>query len=224
MMLRIPAVLDRDELNTVVTLLSGARFVDGRLSAGTAARRVKRNEELDRDAKSLESLNHLVMGNLIHHPVYQLGALPHRVAAPFYARYTPSMAYGDHIDDPVMGPVGGRYRSDIAITIFLSAPESYEGGDLVVRTAFGTQSVKLPAGDAILYPASSLHRVAEVSRGERLVAVTWVQSLVRDPAKRELLYELGLAREKLLRTAPDAEETAQVDHAYVNLVRMWAEV
>jgi PKHD-type hydroxylase len=123
-----------------------------------------------------------------------------------------------------MGPGGGRYRSDIAITIFLSDPEAYAGGELVIRTAFGPQEVKLPAGDAIMYPASSLHRVAEVMRGERLVAVTWVQSMVRDPMRRELLYELGLAREKLLRTRPDAEETAQVDHAYVNLVRMWAEV
>jgi PKHD-type hydroxylase len=97
-------------LNTVVTLLSGARFVDGKLSAGTAARRVKHSEELDRDATPLTSLNNLVMGNLIRHPTYQMGALPHRVAAPFYARYTPGMAYGDHIDDPVMGPVGSRYR------------------------------------------------------------------------------------------------------------------
>jgi PKHD-type hydroxylase len=224
MMLRIPAVLDRDQLNAVARLLAGARFVDGKLSAGTAAQRVKRNEELDRSAQQLEPLNSLVMGNLVRHPLYQTGTLPHRVAVPFYVRYTPGMTYGDHIDDPVMGPPGGRYRSDIAITIFLSAPEGYDGGELVVRTSFGTQSVKLPAGDAILYPASSLHHVAEVTRGERLVAVTWVQSLVRDPAKRELLYELGLAREKLLRTEPHAEETAQVDHAYVNLVRMWAEV
>jgi PKHD-type hydroxylase len=223
-MLPIRAVLNREQLDAVRGLLAQARFVDGRLSAGSVARRIKHNQELDGGAAQLQQLNQLVMGNLVHHPAYRLGALPHRVAAPFYARYTPGMHYGDHIDDPVMGAGGARYRSDIAITIFLSAAEAYEGGELMIRTAFGAQEVKLPAGDAIMYPASSLHRVAEVTRGERLVAVTWVQSMVRDPMRRELLYELGLAREQLLETRPDAEETAQVDHAYVNLIRMWAEV
>jgi PKHD-type hydroxylase len=224
MMLRIPAVLDHDRLDTVVKTLSVARFVDGRLSAGTRARRVKKNEELDPNAQQMDYLNELVMGGLVRHPTYRLGALPHRVAAPFYARYTPGMVYGNHIDDPIMGPPNARYRSDIAITVFLSDPASYDGGELVVQTAFGSHSVKLPAGDAVMYPASSLHHIAEVTRGVRLVAITWVQSLVRDPARRELLYELGLAREKLLKMAPDAEETAQVDHTYVNLVRMWGEV
>lgn len=224
MMLQIAGVLSPEQLDTVVKTLSSARFVDGKLSAGLAAQRVKNNRELDPSAAQMEYLNNIVMGSLVRHPTYQMGALPHRVAAPYYARYTPGMTYGDHIDDPVMGPGAGRYRCDIAMTVFLSDPKSYDGGELVVRTSFGAQPVKLPAGDAIMYPASSLHHVAEVTRGERLVAVTWVQSLVRDPGQRELLYELGLAREKLLRTAPDADETAQVDHAYVNLVRMWAEL
>ena len=224
MMLQITGVLSPEQLDTVVKTLSGARFVDGKLSAGLAARRVKNNRELDPGAAQMEYLNGIVMGGLVRHPSYQMAALPHRAAAPYYARYMPGMKYGDHIDDPVMGPGAGRYRCDIAITVFLSDSKSYDGGELVVRTTFGTQAVKLAAGDAVLYPASSLHHVAEVTRGERLVAVTWVQSLVRDPNKRELLYELGLAREKLLKTAPDAEETAQVDHAYVNLVRMWAEL
>ena len=224
MMLQITGVLGPEQLDTVVKTLSGARFVDGKLSAGLAARRVKNNRELDPNAAQMEYLNGIVMGSLVRHPSYQMAALPHRAAAPYYARYTPGMRYGDHIDDPVMGPGAGRYRCDIAITVFLSDPKSYDGGELVVRTSFGAQSVKLAAGDAILYPASSLHHVAQVTRGERLVAVTWVQSLVRDPNKRELLYELGLAREKLLKTAPEAEETAQVDHTYVNLIRMWAEL
>lgn len=223
MLLRIPSLLSHEQLQTVRALFARGRFVDGKLSAGMAAKRVKYNEELEQDSAELEQLNEIVMGSLVRHPVYRNGALPQRVAVPYYARYTAGMAYGDHIDDPVMGP-GPRYRSDIAITIFLNAPESYDGGELVIRTAFGETEVKLAAGDAIMYPASSLHRVAEVSRGERLVAVTWVQSLVRDAAKRELLYELNLAREKLLRTLPDAEETARVSAAYVNLVRMWAEL
>lgn len=223
MLLRIPSLLSHGQLQTVQALLARGHFVDGRLSAGVAAERVKHNEELEQDSAELEQLNEIVMGNLVRHPVYQNGALPQRVAVPYYVRYTAGMTYGNHIDDPVMGP-GPRYRSDIAITIFLNAPESYDGGELVIRTAFGETEVKLAAGDAILYPASSLHRVAKVNRGERLVAVTWVQSLVRDAAKRELLYELNLAREKLLQTLPDTEETARVNAAYVNLVRMWAEL
>jgi PKHD-type hydroxylase len=223
MLLRIPAVLDAEQLQTVRQLLAQAPFVDGKLSAGLAAKRVKHNEEVAQNADQLKQLNDIVMGSLVANSVYRSGALPSRVAAPYYARYTSAMGYGDHVDDPVMGP-GPRYRSDIAITIFLSDPQSYDGGELVIRTSFGDREIKLAAGDAIMYPASSLHRVAEVSQGERLVAVTWVQSLVRDAAKRELLYELNLAREKLLQTRPEAEETARVNTAYVNLVRMWAEL
>jgi PKHD-type hydroxylase len=223
MLLRIPAVLDAEALEAVRVLLARGRFVDGKLSAGEAAKRVKRNEEMDSRDPSWEELNRRVMLPLTRHPVFQAAVLPLKVATPFYARYTTGMGYGDHIDDPVMGP-GPRYRSDVAITVFLNEPDAYAGGELTVRTPFGEQIVKLAAGDAVLYPASSLHRVAPVTAGERLVAVIWAQSMVRDPARRELLYELSLARERMLRERPEAEETRQVDHAYVNLVRMWAEV
>ena len=133
------------------------------------------------------------------------------------------MSYGDHVDDPVMGQ-GELYRSDLSVTVFLSDPGDYDGGELVIETAFGEQRVKLAAGDAVLYPSSSVHRVAEVTRGERLVAVSWIQSLVRDPDKRALLHELNQARETLLRKQPDAAETRQVNHSYINLVRMWSEI
>jgi PKHD-type hydroxylase len=123
-----------------------------------------------------------------------------------------------------MGGEGLMYRSDIAVTVFLNAPDEYDGGELVIRTALGEQVVKSAGGDAVLYPAGTIHRVNPVTRGERLVAVTWVQSLVRDPARRELLYGLNVAREKLLQTAPDAPETAQVNAAYLNLIRMWTEL
>ena len=224
MLLAIPGVLRADEIALVRSLLAGAHFVDGRLSAGSAARRVKSNEELHAGAPDLEQLNRLVMGNLVRHPVYRGGALPLHVASPLYARYQPGMTYGDHLDDPIMGADGVMYRSDIAVTIFLSAPEEYDGGELVIRAPSGEQGVKSAAGDALLYPAGSMHRVEPVTRGERFVAVTWVQSMVRDAARRELLYGLNLAREKLLRSAPDAAETAQVNSAYLNLIRMWADL
>jgi PKHD-type hydroxylase len=134
------------------------------------------------------------------------------------------MHYGDHIDDPIMGGAGQHFRCDVAVTVFLSAAEEYDGGELVINTTFGEKHVKLAKGDVVVYPASSLHRVNPVTHGERLVAVCWIQSFVRDPAKRELLFELNQARLHLLRHAPLAEETKQVDHAYTNLVRMWSEL
>jgi len=224
MLLLLPAVIKADELALVRALLAGARFVDGRLSAGAAARRVKNNEEMERAEQDLERLNRVVMGSLVRHPVYRAGALPLHVASPLYARYRPGMTYGEHLDDPIMGTDGVMYRSDVAVTVFLNAPEEYDGGELVIRTWAGEQTVKYAAGDAVLYPASSIHRVNPVTRGERLVAVTWVQSLVRDAARRELLYGLNLAREKLLQSAPEAEETAQVNAAYLNLIRMWSDI
>jgi PKHD-type hydroxylase len=133
------------------------------------------------------------------------------------------MSYGTHVDDPVMGQ-GELYRSDLSVTVFLVNPDSYDGGELCIQTDFGEQQVKLTAGDAVLYPSSSIHRVAEVTRGERLVAVSWIQSLVRAPEQRALLHELNLAREALLQERPDAPETEQVNHSYINLVRMWSEV
>ena len=224
MMLQIPGVLNPAQLNTVRALLSEANFIDGKLSAGMAAKRVKNNEEVAPDANELSQLNNIVMGSLVQHPMYQSGALPTRIAVPFYARYAAGRQYGDHVDDPVMGPPGQRYRSDVSITVFLNEPHDYEGGELTIRTAFGDRQVKLAAGDAIMYPSASLHHIAEVTRGERLVAVTWLQSMIRDPAKRELLYEMNTVREKLLRDHGDMAESKKLDICYANLIRMWAEI
>ncbi len=223
MLLQMREVLKNDELMLAQGWLAHATFVDGRASAGAAAKRVKNNEELSAGAAELDRLNDLVMGALARHSDYR-AALPLHVAAPYYARYRPGMSYGAHLDDPIMGAGGLMYRSDVAITIFLNSEEAYDGGELVIQTSFGERAVKLPAGDAVLYPGSSLHRVNPVTRGERIVAVTWAQSLVRDPAKRELLRGLNAAREKLLEGAPEAIETAQVSAAYLNLIRMWSDL
>lgn len=223
-LLRIPSVLHRKDLDTAHRLLADASFIDGKLSAGQAARRVKQNLELDPAAEVLGQLNNLVMGRLVQHPLYRSAALPLRVAAPYYARYEAGMKYGDHVDDPVMGTDGQIYRSDISITVFLSEPSSYDGGELCISTAFGEQMIKMPAGDAVLYPSSTLHRVAEVTRGERLVAVTWLQSLVRDPAQRELLHELNTVRERVLAANAESDDAKLINKTYVNLVRMWGEL
>jgi len=223
MLIQLNGVLDRQQLDTVHQLVTAGEFNDGSRSAGKAARRVKQNEELSLDSTSMTRLNNLVMGSLVKHPVYRSAAMPLKVAAPYYAHYTQGMSYGEHVDDPVMGE-GGLYRSDLSVTIFLNDPQEYDGGELVIRTAFGDQSVKLPAGAAVLYPSSSTHRVAEVTRGERLVAVSWIQSLVRHPDQRALLHDLNQARETLLRDNPDADATRQVNQSYINLVRMWSEL
>jgi len=223
MLLTIPNVIDPSQLAVMQQALKDAPFIDGKLSAGMAAKKVKNNQEVDQRAEMAQQLSKILLGNLHHNKTFLNAALPLRTATPFFARYGKGMTYGEHIDDPVMGQEP-RFRCDIACTVFFNNPDEYEGGELSIHTAFGVQTVKLPAGYAVLYPASSLHQVNEVTQGERLVAVTWVQSMVRDPARRELLYELNLARDKLLREKPKADETAQVDHSYTNLVRMWAEV
>lgn len=224
MLVLLPGVLDGERLEQARACLGAARFVDGRLSAGAAARLVKNNEEAQRGSPQLERLDRMVMEGLSRHPLYRAAALPVHAASPMYVRYVTGMGYGEHLDDPIMGSGALLYRSDIAVTLFLSDPRDYDGGALAIRTAFGEQRVKSPAGDAVLYPASSLHRVETVTRGERLVAVTWVQSLVRDPARREVLFGLGLARESLSSREPAAPEAKQLDAAYLNLVRMWSEL
>ena len=224
MLISIPDILDQTQLKQIRSILDVARFVDGRLSAGLTARKVKNNEEIPADAQELSQLNHIVMNSLYNHPTYQSAVLPHRLATPFYARYSAGKAYGDHVDDPIMGPLTGRYRTDVSTTVFLNEPDEYEGGEIVIRTATGSQQIKLSAGDAITYPSGSLHHVAEVTQGTRLVAVTWAQSMIRDPDKRELLFNLHKTRESLQKKYPDDEEVLKVDHTYIILMRMWAEI
>ena len=223
MLIQIKNVLGPQELEKINDYLAKAKFVDGKLSAGTVAAEVKNNQEISRDDPIIEHLNTLVMGNLVRHPVYQRAALPLRVASPFYACYTDGMEYGEHIDDPVMG-TEQRYRSDLAITIFLNNPDEYSGGELCIHTEFGEQAIKYAAGDAVMYPATTRHRVAKVTGGKRLVAVSWIQSMVKDNDQRNILYQLSCAREKLLRKQPGEEHTKQIDWAYVNLVRRWSEL
>ena len=218
-------VLSEPELAWLRETLAQTPFVDGKLSAGDHAAQVKRNEEVDiRAPEAMQRLARLFMTAYGRHREFRAIAQPRHVAAPVFARYRPGMAYGEHVDEAVMGMSGQRFRTDLATTLFISDPETYEGGELVVRTPFGEQRVKLPGGQAVVYPASSLHQVAEVTQGERLVAVSWIQSMVRDPAQRDLLHELNTARERLMRDSPNETVTQQVDRSYANLLRMWAEV
>ena len=224
MLVTIPDVLSKDEIRIINDLMKAAEFHDGTVSAGSEARRVKNNEEMNLSEQDSQRLNNVVMGKLVQNPTYIAAAFASRIAAPYYAKYTKGMYYGNHVDDPVMGPPHQRYRADISITIFLNEPEEYDGGELVVQTPFGEQQVKLPAGSAVMYPSGSTHRVAEVTRGERLVAVTWLQSSVRDPARREVLYKLAQVRDSLIASAPDSEELEKLSYSYINLLRRWTDL
>ncbi|PUB85066.1 MAG: Fe2+-dependent dioxygenase [gamma proteobacterium symbiont of Ctena orbiculata] len=224
MLVQIDDLLQQAQLDKIDQILSQAEFVDGKLTAGKAAQRVKNNQELKGEPRQMELLIRILTSAMANNGIFRSAVLPYRMADPIFARYQPGMTYGDHVDDPLMGLSGQRFRSDVSMTIFLREPETYEGGELVVRTTFGEKRVKSPAGSAVIYPSSSLHHVAEVTKGERLVALAWIQSYVRDPAKRELLYELDQAREHLLATAPDTESTGLVDKSYANLLRMWGDV
>ena len=224
MLVTIPKVLNKEDISVIQDLMATANFHQGSTSAGSEAKRVKNNHEMFISEIETQRLNNLVMGKLVQNPDYIAAAFAAKIAAPYYAKYSEGMSYGNHVDDPIMGPANQRYRSDISITIFLNEPDAYDGGELVISTAFGEQKVKLNAGDAVLYPSSSTHQVAEVTRGERLVAVTWLQSTIRDPAKREILYNLSKARETLIKTSAGSQELELLSNGYVNLLRMWSEV
>ncbi|EIJ36261.1 Fe2+-dependent dioxygenase [Thiothrix nivea] len=222
MLLKIKNVLDAQRLQEVQELLATGEFVDGRFSAGMEAAKVKNNQELSLNSPLHRRLNAMVMGPLVQHPEYQAAVLPLRVATAFYARYTPGMTYGFHVDDPVMGPMSGRYRTDVSTTVFLN--DDYEGGEIVIRTSYGEEKIRGKAGDAIVYDSGSWHKVAEVTAGTRLVAVTWAQSLVKDPYQRELLYQLGKAREGVMEKLPQSDEASAISTVHINLLRMWSNV
>lgn len=223
MVITIPDLLTAEQIEAVCSVLRQGRFIDGRLSAGSDAGPLKNNLELDNDVERMQALNNVVMTALVQDPLYLQAAMPAKIAAPIYARYLPGMEYGGHIDDPIMGPPGSRYRSDISITVFLNSPAEYEGGELCIDSLQGGAEYKLPAGYALLYPSTRYHAVRPVSAGERLVAVTWVQSYIRHAQQREILQQLDQARSSLSGDNTDPVYR-QLNLCYANLYRMWAEV
>lgn len=224
MLLQIPGLLNQPQIDKIHELITRSAFRDGRETAGVAARLVKSNEEMMPDEQAQQLLNRILMSSLGEQQRFHYAAMPAKLADFILARYEPGMEYGDHVDEPVMGGPGPKFRTDISMTVFLTPPESYDGGELVMRTSFGDNRVKLAAGDAVMYPSSSLHHVAKVTRGQRIVALTWIQSQVRDPARREILFDLATSRDRLHEQESGSELHQRVDRSYANLLRMWAEV
>jgi len=224
MLNEIAQVISAADLEKIQSLIADASWQSGKATAGAQAREIKANEEMDQQCDSWNAINQLVVNKLYAHPVFQSMVLPSKVSAAFVSRCQSEMHYGKHIDDPIMGGPNSRYRSDVAVTVFLSDPDSYEGGELSIESRFGPVSVKLPAGSAVVYPASSLHEVTPVTQGERIVCVLWAQSMIRDTERRELLHDLNEAREALGQSAPEALVTQQIERVYSNLLRMWVDV
>ncbi len=211
------------KLKKITSVLESGVYQDGGLSAGKEAKAAKDNQELQVDSVDIQALNEMVMGNLVRHPDYRPICWPRRIAAPLYVRYQQGMQYGEHVDDPVMGQ-NDPYRSDISLTIFLSPIDAYKGGELTIVEPGGKHTIRLDAGCAVFYPATSRHYVTPVTEGTRYVAVSWIQSSIRDAARRELLYELNQAREILLAEQPGSTASNKVSASFNNLVRRWVEL
>ena len=223
MLICLPDVLDPAQTRAVRAILQRGDFGDGGGTAGRRGRRVKHNLQLPRLDPVSREAGEIVSAGLKASEVFRRAVLPKTLQVPLFSRYEAGMGYGAHVDGAISnGPE--PIRNDVAVTLFLADPATYEGGELVVQTEFGDQEIKLPAGSAVAYPAASLHRVAPVTEGARLVAVLWVQSYIRDPAKREMLYDLDRACERLEALDPEGEATDLAYKTYYNLVRRWAEV
>jgi len=222
MFLQIPDVLNAEELAAMDAAIADGKFIDGKATAGGVAGTVKNNLQLERPAGG-DELDKTFLQALVRHDLIRSACLPVRVLRPIINRYETGMDYGWHTDNPLMSE-GRPVRTDIAVTVFLSDPDSYEGGALVVNTAGGQAQFRLPRGHAILYPASTVHRVEPVTKGTRHAAVTWIQSMVADVARRELLHDIDRVSRIMREKAPDADETRLLMKSHANLMRMWAEL
>jgi PKHD-type hydroxylase len=225
MLLHIPEVLSKEQVAGMRAAMARAEWTDGRQTVGPQGAKVKRNLQLPDASPLRRELGEQIVAALGRHPLYHAAALPMRTLSPRFNRYEGGGEYGFHIDGAVMSTGDGEthVRSDISCTLFLSEPEEYEGGELIVSDTYGEHEVKLPAGDAIVYPSSSLHRVTPVTGGARIASFFWVQSFVRDDSARRLLLELDTAIRNLSASSADQASILQLTGVYHNLLRRWAE-
>jgi PKHD-type hydroxylase len=226
MMLHIPEVLTRQQVADIRARLDASDWIDGRATVGTQGARVKRNRQLGEHSALALELGQLIQQALADNATFFSAALPYRVLPPLFNCYAGGEHYGDHIDGAMRRvPASGQWlRTDVSSTLFLSDPEEYEGGELTVDDAYGTHEVKLPAGDLILYPSTSVHRVAPVTQGERVCSFFWTQSMIRDDARRAMLFDLDRDIQSLRARIGDCPELVRLTGHYHNLLRQWSEV
>jgi PKHD-type hydroxylase len=227
MLVVIPKVLDTPQLNAVRQLLNqaGPAWVDGRVTAGYQGTAVKFNQQIDERSEVAAQCQHVILAALERHPRFISAALPNTVYPPMFNRYGEGMAFGPHVDGSVrLHPHTGRkLRTDISATLFLADPASYDGGELQIEDTYGMHAVKPEAGDMVIYPSTSLHQVAPVTRGTRLACFFWVQSLVRDDARRSLLFDMDNAIQQLNQTNADERARRTLIGCYHNLIRQWSD-
>jgi PKHD-type hydroxylase len=226
MLIHIPEVLSTAQVRQCLNLIAQADWADGRITAGTQSASVKNNLQLPETSEAARAARAIVQAGLERSALFFTAALPRHIYPPLFNRYSGATnVFGNHVDNAIRThpPTGLRVRTDLSATLFLSAPEDYEGGELVIEDTFGARSVKLPAGDMVLYPASSVHRVEPVTRGARIASFFWMESMVRDDAQRRMLFDMDMAILELRGTQGESAPVIQLTNCYHNLLRMWAQ-
>jgi len=225
MLLQIPEVLSAEQVKQFRARLDAASWVDGNVTSGHQSARAKYNEQVAEDSAEARELGEVVLSALSRSALFFSAALPKQVFPPLFNRYRQGMTFGNHVDSAIRSHAGTRLRmrTDLSATLFLSAPEDYDGGELLVEDTYGSQQVKLPAGHLILYPATSLHRVNPITRGARVASFFWIQSMVREDAQRTLLFDMDMAILRLSKERPNDPALVSLTGVYHNLLRMWAE-
>jgi PKHD-type hydroxylase len=225
MLLQIPEVLPADQVARFRARLGTAPWVDGNVTSGHQSAQAKYNEQVQEDSPEARELGEAVLAALGRSQLFFSAALPKQVFPPLFNRYREGMTFGSHVDSAIRTHAASRtrIRTDLSATLFLSAPEEYDGGELLIEHTYGMQQVKLPAGHLILYPATSLHRVNPITRGVRVASFFWIQSMVREDAQRTLLFDLDMAIVRLTRDRPEDPALVSLVGVYHNLLRMWTE-
>jgi PKHD-type hydroxylase len=225
MLLHVPNVLTDAQVARCRELMERAAWVDGRVTAGHQSAKAKDNLQIAEGGPEAREMGDMIVAALERSPLFISAALPMRVFPPLFNCYQPGMAFGAHVDNAVRQVPGTpfRLRTDLSTTLFLSHPDEYDGGELVVEDTYGAHSVKLPAGDLILYPAASLHRVTPVTRGARLASFFWIQSMVRDDGRRALLFDFDMAINQVNQAVPEHAAVVALTSCYHNLLRQWAD-
>jgi|ERR1700677_1035073 PKHD-type hydroxylase len=230
MLLQIPDLLSPDQLTQAAQLLRQAEWVDGRVTAGHQSAKAKDNLQIPENHPAARQLGEMILAALGQNQLFLAAAVPLRVFPPLFNRYSGGQSFGTHVDNAIRQITGTphRIRTDLSATLFFTGPDDYDGGELCVEDTYGVQKVKLPAGHLILYPSTSLHHVRPVTRGARVCSFFWIQSLIRDDARRSLLFDLDLSIQRLNRELPEqpaaVQSTVQLTGVYHNLLRQWAEL
>ncbi len=227
MLLHVPEVLSRDALLQARQLTAGAAWADGRITAGTQSEKTKNNLQIPEDAPAAREAGKLVLDGLAKSALFFTAALPRHIYPPLFNCYRGTTnVFGNHVDNAVRThrATGKHVRTDLSATLFLSDPSDYDGGELIIEDTFGTQSIKLAAGDLILYPGTSVHRVAPVTRGARVASFFWIESMVREDSHRRILFDLDMSILTLRGSVGDTPEVVKLTACYHNLLRLWAEI